>query len=410
MADLPSYLAMDDRYGDIPLAFEWAVIYISNSLKTYDGDVFKTLVAYNAGGGTVTSFVNSCGEDGWYNCYANSPKYGQKHNYVKLVLRYFNEDLATNDLKFSGTSSSLSSMLSTKFELKTGEIHYNRDLFSYQNSGVEFYKPRMTMSRDDVKMLLTNNYNFGKDVYEPHANKYDLLSLFTQREVYDRSGAQGGGMSWIGMNAAIGSLGQKSTRTIPAEFKFAHIAPLIPMNSPTGRDLSSERISSQFGMRNLGGNEMHKGIDIAIPVGTPLYSVAPGRVAVSAFNDGGYGWYVKVEHVLPERLEDRIITSSDNKQYEVVKIHTVYAHNSSLKVKVGDVISDDCSKITDGARCINIQDPIAYSGNTGRSYGPHLHFEVDLTIKDLETGKQLPAIRANRNVDPLFWLTTQWNG
>lgn len=86
------------------------------------------------------------------------------------------------------------------------------------------------------------------------------------------------------------------------------------------------------------------GIDIAIPIGTPIYASAFGVVTVSYEGGwgGGYGNYVVITH--PNGTQ------------------TLYGHNNKNLVKVGQ-------KVERG-------DLIAYSGNTGKSTGPHLHYEV----------------------------------
>ena len=100
----------------------------------------------------------------------------------------------------------------------------------------------------------------------------------------------------------------------------------------------------------LGYNKLHKGVDFAAPTGTPIYAAGDG-VVVEKRRKGGYGNYIRVKH---------------NDTYQ-----TAYAHISKYpkgmkngkKVKQGQVI--------------------AYVGNTGRSTGPHLHYEV------LKNGKQI---------------------
>ena len=87
---------------------------------------------------------------------------------------------------------------------------------------------------------------------------------------------------------------------------------------------------------------MHKGIDVANSVGTPVVAVADGVVLSSGWNEGGYGYLVEVSH------EDGTVTR--------------YAHNSRLLVTKG-------MAVTQGT-------PIALMGSTGRSTGPHLHFEI----------------------------------
>ena len=103
-------------------------------------------------------------------------------------------------------------------------------------------------------------------------------------------------------------------------------------------------ISSKFGMRSspfTGVRQLHRGIDIAALKGTPIYAPASGRV-VFAQTDGGYGLSIHIDH------GSGIVTR--------------YAHMDKLHVKKGDVVQ----------RGIQIGDV----GNTGRSTGPHLHYEV----------------------------------
>ena len=110
--------------------------------------------------------------------------------------------------------------------------------------------------------------------------------------------------------------------------------------------IDGARMSSGFGMRRhpvLGYNKMHKGVDFAAPRGTPIYAAGDGVIEV-AKRKGGYGKYIRIRHVN--------------------SLKTAYAHmnkfakgmKSGKRVKQGDVIG--------------------YVGSTGRSTGPHLHFEV----------------------------------
>jgi murein DD-endopeptidase MepM/ murein hydrolase activator NlpD len=103
-------------------------------------------------------------------------------------------------------------------------------------------------------------------------------------------------------------------------------------------------ITSGFGYRTspfTGRREMHKGLDVATRTGTPIISPADG-IVVFAGREGGFGNTLLVDH-----------------GYGIV---TRYGHCSSLDVKLGE-------KIKRG-------DIIAKVGNTGRSTGPHLHYEV----------------------------------
>ncbi|MGH6931419.1 MAG: M23 family metallopeptidase [Dongiaceae bacterium] len=106
------------------------------------------------------------------------------------------------------------------------------------------------------------------------------------------------------------------------------------------------RITSKFGLRKhpvLGYTKMHKGVDFAASTGTPIFASGDGTIAQIGRN-GGYGNYVKIRHT---------------SQYA-----TAYAHMSRFakSLKKG-------SKVRQG-------DIIGYVGSTGRSTGPHLHYEI----------------------------------
>jgi len=130
--------------------------------------------------------------------------------------------------------------------------------------------------------------------------------------------------------------------------------------------IDGARMSSGFGMRRhpvLGYNKMHKGVDFAAPTGTPIYAAGDGVIEKSGRN-GGYGKYVRIRHN--------------------GKLKTAYAHLSRIRttVKTG-------SRVKQGQ-------VIGYVGSTGRSTGPHLHYEVLLKGRqvnprsvNLPTGEEL---------------------
>ncbi len=121
------------------------------------------------------------------------------------------------------------------------------------------------------------------------------------------------------------------------------------------------RVSSEFGMRKLGHEDrarMHKGLDIAAPEGTPIQA-ARGGVVEFAGERGGYGNTVVVDHGDGTR--------------------TLYAHASELLVEEGQ-------RVRRGEQ-------IAKVGSTGRSTGPHLHFEVR---RDGEAVDPAPLLRMDK--------------
>ncbi|MCL2081475.1 MAG: peptidoglycan DD-metalloendopeptidase family protein [Oscillospiraceae bacterium] len=107
------------------------------------------------------------------------------------------------------------------------------------------------------------------------------------------------------------------------------------------------RVTSTFGMRRLfGRTAMHTGIDFAGPIGSPVVSSSDG-VVTFAGTKTGYGLCVIIKH--PNGLS------------------TLYGHNSRNLVKAGDSVKQG--------------DLIARVGNTGRSTGPHVHFEIRVNDK-----------------------------
>ncbi len=100
-------------------------------------------------------------------------------------------------------------------------------------------------------------------------------------------------------------------------------------------------ISSKFGWRSW-SNSYHKGIDIAAPTGANIIASNAGVVVTSSYNAGGYGNYVIIDH---------------GGGYL-----TVYGHLSARHVSVGDTVGQGSV--------------IGLCGSTGRSSGPHLHFEI----------------------------------
>lgn len=121
---------------------------------------------------------------------------------------------------------------------------------------------------------------------------------------------------------------------------------------PVGMPYNGE-ITSHFYYRSnpfsKGGREFHSGIDIRGAKGDPAKTTADGVVKFAGYK-GGYGYVVMVEH--EEDFETR------------------YAHLSKLKVKKGDKVS--------------VGDVIGLIGSTGRSTGPHLHYEILYKGKKLD--------------------------
>ena len=120
--------------------------------------------------------------------------------------------------------------------------------------------------------------------------------------------------------------------------------PRAKVSVPSMMPLQGAALTSDYGMRThpvLGGRRAHKGIDLGSPTGTPVYATADGFVA-KAERFSSYGNYIQIEH------------GGD--------LETRYAHLSGYAVAAGE-------RVVKGQL-------IGYVGSTGRSTGPHLHYEV----------------------------------
>lgn len=126
---------------------------------------------------------------------------------------------------------------------------------------------------------------------------------------------------------------------------------------------SANRFTSGFGRRNdpiSGKKAVHYGADFAAPKGTPIYATADGVITHAGWR-GGYGLLVVIKHSFG--------------------FETRYAHNSRIRVKVGQKVSRG--------------DQISDMGSTGRSTGTHLHYEVRRNNKPLNP---MTYIKVGRNV------------
>lgn len=169
----------------------------------------------------------------------------------------------------------------------------------------------------------------------------DRFSVLMSREMLDGKSQQSelaavhlrsGGKDYYAIRAADGKFYDRSGSGLARGF----------LRFPT---LRQYRVSSNFNPRRLnpvtGRIAPHRGVDFAVPIGTPVMAVGDGEV-IMVKGGGAAGNYVAIRH---------------GRQYM-----TRYMHLSKTLVKVGQ-------KVKRGDR-------IGLSGNTGRSTGPHLHFEV----------------------------------
>ena len=141
----------------------------------------------------------------------------------------------------------------------------------------------------------------------------------------------------------------------------------IALRLPLTRPIPGSPVTSRFGVRVdpfLGTPAMHTGIDFRAPTGYPATATADGTVTMAGY-DGGYGNMVEVDHGNG--------------------ITTRYGHLSEIDVKVGQIVPKGAV--------------LGRTGSTGRSTGPHLHYEVRV---DGDAIDPMQYIKAGNEIAPLL--------
>lgn len=168
-------------------------------------------------------------------------------------------------------------------------------------------------------------------------------------------------LCWANKTRQLSPIDTLVTRLDSAMFKEAHAREVSPILRELGPNQSNRKelipdslvidlqnyvmpiksrtITSKFGPRN---GRMHKGLDIGLHTGDTVRAAFSGEVSVVRYEPKGYGYYVAIKH--------------EN------GLTTLYAHLSKQLVKLNQIVKAGT--------------PIGLGGSTGRSTGPHLHFET----------------------------------
>ena len=138
----------------------------------------------------------------------------------------------------------------------------------------------------------------------------------------------------------------------------------LPVSVPSRMPLSDASLTSSYGMRThpvLGGRRRHNGVDLAAPTGTPVYATADGYVERANWFSS-YGKYIQIDHG--------------------AEVETRFAHLSKISVNAGE-------RVKKGQL-------IGYVGSTGRSTGPHLHYEVRIEGQPVDPTPYMIESQAQR--------------
>jgi murein DD-endopeptidase MepM/ murein hydrolase activator NlpD len=222
----------------------------------------------------------------------------------------------------------------------------------------------MSQSRRMVAAIGLDPSRFGKNAFAlPALKRLAPLDSLMLRDVgSDSETAMGGPLLPAVPGLAAAERFEAQTQRAEKALESAGRARSILESLPVGRPMPERyEQTSGFGTRVdpfVGSPAMHAGIDFRAPTGTAVKAVSAGRI-ITAGTQGGYGRMVEIDHGFG--------------------LTTRYAHMSSIEVSEGDLVKKG--------------EVIGAVGSTGRSTGPHLHYEVRI---DDDATDPMRFVRAGR--------------
>ncbi|MDG1286164.1 MAG: M23 family metallopeptidase [Rickettsiales bacterium] len=295
---------------------------------------------------------------------------------IKAMKKHFNPRNIrvgqTFDLELTRQSAEKSIL--TKFEVKTGKLTHVEVLLK----GETFAAKKITVETNKQiaragGVISSSFYEAGDDAGLPRAITSELVKAYSYDIDFGRDIKPGQTLDVLFEQLVSKDTGEVvghgdlkyaafKLKTKPVEiYKYTDRKGNTGYYKPNGESVRkallktpvNARISSKFGMRKhpiLGYSKMHTGIDFAARSGTPIYAAGDGQINYAG-RKGGYGNYIKIKH---------------NGKYE-----TAYAHMKNF------------AKGMRNGRRVKQGQVIGYVGSTGRSTGPHLHYEI------LKSGKRI---------------------
>ena len=301
----------------------------------------------------------------------------EKLKQKKLANIYAGKKLTLVLKKFDDETNTVVNLLYPVNNTLNIEIRKSQDSFIVKENILKLYKKEVVIKSEIKNNLYSSAMNeglepniiiefariFGFEVdFQRDIRKGDWFEILYERFVDDNNKVQDTGKIIYASMFVNGSEINLYSFNDNKEFGFYDIKGKSIVKSLMKTPINGARLSSRFGMRKhpiLGYNKMHRGTDFAAPSGTPIMASGAGTVTRARWCGGG-GNCVKIRH---------------NSTYE-----TIYAHMKSFakgikegrKVKQGQIIG--------------------YVGSTGMSTGPHLHYEVVVNGKKVNSQKlKLPS-------------------
>ncbi len=295
----------------------------------------------------------------------------------KLTNIYSGRKLLLVLKKLEDGSNSVVNLLYPRSNTSNVEIRKNQNNFVIKENILKLYKKQVVVKNQIKNNLYSSAVEiglepniiiefariFGFEVdFQRDIRKEDWFEIFYERFEDDNGIVQDTGkIIYASMYVNNNEINLYSFRD-DNEIGFYDIKGKSIVKSLMKTPINGARLSSRFGMRKhpiLGYNKMHRGTDFAAPSGTPIMASGAGTITRARWCGGG-GNCVKIRH---------------NSTYE-----TIYAHmkNFARGIKEG-------KKVKQGQI-------IGYVGSTGMSTGPHLHYEVVVNGKKVNSQKlKLPS-------------------
>lgn len=233
-----------------------------------------------------------------------------------------------------------------------------------RNQGAESVFVKLTTALDKVEGRQTAALSSVEDSYESRARRMrgviaDLGLNMAQLEAAAPKGGMGGPFVAVKPSSDAGAFERQLYRinlTRAQVDKLTRTLSLVPYRKPV---VGNVEFSSGFGVRSdpfLGRPAMHTGLDFRASTGDPVRATANGKIVTAGWS-GGYGRLIEVDHGNG--------------------LTTRYGHLSEISVKVGEQVK--------------IGQVIGAVGSTGRSTGPHLHYETRIDGEAVDPQKFLRA-------------------
>ena len=334
--------------NNIEISARWAVMYLAGKIERFDGDVLKAIQSYNFDVGIIKDIApHAYDTDEWMK-YREQARayYGKKHYgtdsrsvsyscapdadpgnkslpvygdvcYIEHVLQYYAGEQLKNVVSSPNDEMQV---------VKPGEDQDKKDSFLDKvKSFFGLKKPTYTLEEPRLKFTHQLSHrevdNFFKSV-----KTFDSKLLFSEIDESHEAKFWEDGYS---DSARTTNMSHEEFIELVGQAQF--ITPLNMKNPP---------VTSHFGSR---WGEMHLGTDVGVPIGTPIYAIADATVEkVDHYSTTTWGKYVRIK--------------IDGTSYRAL-----YAHLNDIYVTPGQSVKQG--------------QLLGVTGNTGRSTGPHLHFE-----------------------------------